>query len=300
MSLFDRLVAEALRNQGELASLQVVVEKELLHHDILREMSAAGLLKNLTFIGGTCLRSCYGSDRLSEDLDFTGGNNFDRRTLAVLGKILVKRLRAKYDLQVVVSEPVRETTNVATWKLKVTTRPQQVNRPVQRIHIDICTVPSYDRQPMMLRNHYGVDMGTSGLIIQAQSREEILADKMVAFALRPNRIMNRDLWDIGWLKRQNILLPFELVAKKVVDRRRKVEEYLGMLEERMLQLENSTGVRKGFVAEMRRFLPPQVVRETVDKEEFWTYLTGLITAECKQIVLNLSDHQGTGFSPHIR
>jgi predicted nucleotidyltransferase component of viral defense system len=49
------------------------VEKELLHHDILREMSMAGLLKNLTFIGGTCLRACYGSSRLSEDLDFTGG-----------------------------------------------------------------------------------------------------------------------------------------------------------------------------------------------------------------------------------
>ena len=37
---------------------------------------------------------------------------------------------------------------------------------------------------MMLRNLYGIDLGTSGLILQAQSREEILADKMVAFAFR--------------------------------------------------------------------------------------------------------------------
>ena len=57
---------------------------------------------------------------------------------------------------------------------------------------------------MMLRNHYGVEMGTSGLILQAQSREEILADKIVALALRPNRIKNRDLWDIVWLKQQGI------------------------------------------------------------------------------------------------
>ncbi len=71
MSLFDRLVAEAMTNQGELAPLQVVVEKELLHHDILREMSRAGLLKQLTFIGGTCMRACYGSNRLSEDLETT-------------------------------------------------------------------------------------------------------------------------------------------------------------------------------------------------------------------------------------
>jgi predicted nucleotidyltransferase component of viral defense system len=69
MSLFDSLVSQALKAQGELAPLRVVVEKELLHHDILREMSAAGLLHSLTFIGGTCLRACYGSNRLSEDLD---------------------------------------------------------------------------------------------------------------------------------------------------------------------------------------------------------------------------------------
>jgi predicted nucleotidyltransferase component of viral defense system len=49
---------------------------------------------------------------------------------------------------------------------------------------------------MMLRNLYGVDLGTSGLILQAQSREEILADKVVALAWRENRIKNRDLWDI--------------------------------------------------------------------------------------------------------
>lgn len=75
MSLFDELVNEALRSRADLSSLRPVVEKELLHHDILREMSAAGLLAGLTFIGGTCLRSCYGSPRLSEDLDFTGGSS---------------------------------------------------------------------------------------------------------------------------------------------------------------------------------------------------------------------------------
>ena len=42
-------------------------------------------------------------------------------------------------------------------------------------------------------------MGTGGLIIQAESKEEIFADKLIAFALRPNRIKYRDLWDIVWL-----------------------------------------------------------------------------------------------------
>ena len=67
MSLFDQLVDEALRARADLASLRPVVEKELLHHDILREMSAAGLLAGLTFMGGTCLRACYGSSGRTGD-----------------------------------------------------------------------------------------------------------------------------------------------------------------------------------------------------------------------------------------
>jgi len=54
-------------------------------------------------------------------------------------------------------------------------------------------------QPMMLLNPYGIDMGTNGLILQAQSHEEIYTDKLLAFAFRPNRIKQRDLWDISWL-----------------------------------------------------------------------------------------------------
>lgn len=134
MSLFDRLVDQALKNQDELAPLRIVVEKELLHHDILREMSTAGLLKDLTFIGGTCLRACYGSSRLSENLDFTGGSKFQRKTLMNLSRVLVKNLQEKYSLQVEVNEPTRETGNVDTWKLKVITRPRQQSLPTQRIH----------------------------------------------------------------------------------------------------------------------------------------------------------------------
>ena len=70
---------------------------------------------------------------------------------------------------------------------------------------------------MMLLNPYAVDMGTSGLIIQAQSREEIYADKLIAFAFRPNRIKYRDLWDISWLHSQAIKPRLELIPHKLKD-----------------------------------------------------------------------------------
>jgi predicted nucleotidyltransferase component of viral defense system len=280
MSLFDRLAAQAMQAMPELSTVKAVVEKELLHHDILREMSAAGLLAGLTFIGGTCLRTCYGSVRLSEDLDFTGGANFTRRTLARLAEVLVDRLEARYGLRVTVSEPMKETLRVDTWKLSVITQPERKDLPAQRIHIDICSIPSHDRRPMMLRNFYGVDLGTSGLILQAESREEILADKIIALAFRPNRIKNRDLWDIAWLKQQGIELPPALIPVKVKDHRHTFAEFRSRLQARLSTFTADPSVRRDFVREMQRFLPAATVRETVEQKSYWDYLTGLVGSEC--------------------
>lgn len=297
MSLFDSLVSKALSNQKEFAPLRVVVEKELLHHDILREMSKAGLLKRLTFIGGTCLRVCYGSNRLSEDLDFTGGHDFNRKQFVDLKSVLVDTLQVKYNLDVEVSEPVKEEGNVDTWKLKVITRPQEKNLARQRIHIDVCAIPSYDRRPMTLRNHYGIEMGTSGLIIQAQSLSEILADKIVAFVLRPNRIKNRDLWDIGWLKQQNISLPLNIIPQKVADHLCSEDDFTELLEQRRYQLLSDPTIRDNFINEMRRFLPPHIVSNTVENRDFWIYLRNLIEAECEKTIQAVNDTgRSTGFT----
>lgn len=296
MNLFDRLVDQALRAQAGLAPLRVVVEKELLHHDILRELAGAGMLHEMTFIGGTCLRACYGSHRLSEDLDFTGGEGFDRAELSALGSLLIERLQAKYDLPVTVSEPIRDTGNVDTWKIRVVTRAEQRDLPAQRINIDICAIPSHDRRPMLLRNPYGVDMGTGGLIIQAQSREEILVDKLAAFTLRPNRLKNRDLWDIGWLRQQSVELPLNLIPKKIADHRYTTTEFLELLSGRKRQLLDDAGLRGNFVREMSRFLPPRVVAETVEQAPFWEWLRDLIAGECARVERFLTgDLQGMPF-----
>jgi predicted nucleotidyltransferase component of viral defense system len=284
MSLFDQLVDEAIREVPQFAPLRVVVEKELLQHDILREMSHAGLLRKLTFIGGTCLRSCYGSPRLSEDLDFTGGADFLRDNLSELSSVLVNRLEVKYGLPISVSDPVREEGNVDTWKLRVVTRPGRKHLPAQRINIDICALPSHDRRPMMLRNHYGVDMGTSGLILQAQSREEILADKIVAFAMRPNRLKNRDLWDIVWLQQQGVILPVDLVLRKIVDRQLDRSMFLSRLKERVELLHTEKGCRDDFLAEMQRFLPTDAVKETLSQEAFWAILVDVVSVEVDKVV----------------
>jgi len=276
VSLFDQLVDTALRTRADLATLRPVVEKELLHHDILREMSEAGLLAGLTFIGGTCLRACYGSQRLSEDLDFTGGSDFKKEDLAELARVLTDRLQTRYGLPVSVSEPVKTGGKVSTWKLTLETRPGQRHLPAQRIHLDICAIPSHDPRPMMLRNLYGIDLGTSGLILQAQSREEILADKLIALAFRENRIKNRDLWDIGWLVQQGVELPAKLIPLKIRDHQHSDTEFATALQERTTALKTQSAYRDDFMKEMRRFLPATAIRDTVEKEPWWSYLTQVI------------------------
>jgi predicted nucleotidyltransferase component of viral defense system len=284
MSLFDRLVDEALKSRADLAVLRPVVEKELLHHDILREMSEAALLAGLVFIGGTCLRACYGSSRLSEDLDFTGGRHFKRSDLAGLASVLTDRLKTRYGLPVSVSEPVKTGGKVSTWKLTVETRPGRKDLPAQRIHLDICAIPSHDPRPMMLRNLYGVDLGTSGLILRAQSREEILADKVIALAFRENRIKNRDLWDIGWLVQQGVELPVGLIPLKVRDHQREVVEFADLLRDRMSGLRTEAPMRKDFIKEMRRFLPAAAIRDTIEKPAYWEYLIQVVDDQVKRAV----------------
>lgn len=298
MGLFNTLVDEAIRNQGELTALRPVVEKEILHHDILRELSHADLLQELTFIGGTCLRACYGSNRLSEDLDFTGGANFKKSQLENLKETLEFRLREKYEVPITVTEPKAEKQgNVDTWKLRVNTQPQRPDMPAQRIHLDICAVPSYQIVPRTIRNHYGINLGTESLIINAQTREEIFADKLVTFAMRPGRLKHRDLWDIAWLTQSGIEPAYELMAPKLADHGESEDTFLMRTDERLELLANDEQQQKDFIFEMSRFIPPDRLNRTVRQDGFWPYLVSTVTEKVRQAQQQFGNAPSQGSGP---
>jgi hypothetical protein len=163
------LVETALARDAGYAALRPVIEKEIFHYDILRELNRAGYLKELVFMGGTCLRKCYGSERLSEDLDFAGGFSFKKQDLEGIGALLKKCLYEKYGFSVDVSDPEKETGNTNTWKIKIITRPERSDFPAQRINIDVCMLPGYDAKPVMLKDCYNIETGASGLILYAES-----------------------------------------------------------------------------------------------------------------------------------
>lgn len=273
MNLFDKTVQSVLENNTQLTTLRPVVEKEILHHDILWELNDAGLLKKLTFIGGTCLRDCYGSQRLSEDLDFSSSFDFNKEDLANFPSELKKNLLKKYGFEVEVSEPKQETGNTNTWKIKILTRPEQKYLPAQRINLDIVLLPSYQWHATMLKNYYGLESGASGLILQAESLTEILVDKLIAFANRPNRVKNRDLWDIFWLSRQNVVLDKDLLLKKLSDRKITFEDFATKYGNRLNEIQ---GGQEAFLSEMKRFLAPSAFDDIFTSPLWWEQLLNLL------------------------
>ena len=135
----------------------------------------------------------------------------------------------------------------------------------------------------MLLNLYGVDMGTQGLILQAQSREEIYADKLLAFALRPNRVKYRDLWDIAWLHGQNIQPRLTLIPQKTKDRNLALSYFVKEFQERNKLLTSSQAMAEEFKQEMRRFIPSDPTKKGQDLDSLWLFIVQLMSDISKQI-----------------
>jgi predicted nucleotidyltransferase component of viral defense system len=280
MTLFDIYVNEILSENIELNVLRPVVEKEILHHEILSVLSGESMLKNLVFMGGTCLRDCYGSQRLSEDLDFAANRDFSKSDFIFLKDKLEDRLKNKYGFTVDVHEPKKDKSDTNTWKIRVDTRPGKPHLPAQKIHIDICSIPALDPVPSLLINHYKGDLGTSSLILQVETREEILSDKYIAMALRPNRLKFRDIWDMVWLERQGIILKLNHITKKLDLRKIDFNDFTNCLEERSLSLNQ---LHKEFLREIGRFLPLHVVKDSLSQKDWWVIACRTISSQVSKI-----------------
>src|SRR3546814_20324088 len=101
---FNDIVEQAMRIPGR-AHMRPVIEKELLHYDMLFALSQAQLLDSLTFQGSTSLRLCHRAPRFSEDLDLAGGIDFDVRQLHDIVRCLDEYLGARSELAVRVQTP---------------------------------------------------------------------------------------------------------------------------------------------------------------------------------------------------
>ena len=148
-----------MRDPG-LDGLRPVVEKELLHHELLFMMERGGFLDDLTFQGGTSLRLCQGAPRFSEDLDFSGGPGFEAERMAGLPDALEKGLAEHCGLDASVTLPkssrrraLSEGVSVSSWRIAIPSPSGGRDLPALRVKLDIDNAPSHTREVRRVTRH---------------------------------------------------------------------------------------------------------------------------------------------------
>ncbi|WP_299267534.1 nucleotidyl transferase AbiEii/AbiGii toxin family protein [uncultured Psychrosphaera sp.] len=283
--MLKHYISQIVAENPDYAGITSVIEKEILHHDIMHILVEQGVLQKLTFIGGTALRLCYNSSRLSEDLDFNAGHDFKHEQLDGLEEEIKKYLSKKYEVDVFVNKPsgLRQG-NTASWNISIERESGRPDIPRQKMHIDVCAIPSFDIVKKPLVNHYGIDVATQGYLIPVQTLDEIMVDKFIALAYRSRRIKPRDLWDIVWLKQQSATMNFELLNKKLGARSKSKNEFEAHLQEQVLKLNSDNEVKADFISEMSRFVPLKIKQRTLDNPDYWPYLQSEVSTLAKQIM----------------
>jgi len=283
--MLNLYIRDILAVNPEYAALTPVIEKEILHHDIMDIMVKQGAMQSLAFIGGTSLRMCFNGSRLSEDLDFNGGHDFQPSDFNGLEIDIQECLQKKYETQVWVNKPHADKQgNTSSWNISIEKEANRPDLPRQKIHIDVCAIPSFDTQNRALINHYNVVVPTEGLLVPVQSLEETLADKFIALAYRARRIKPRDIWDIVWIKQRGIDVSTILIDQKLEARAKTKVDFTQTLRIQVDKLIQDETVRKDFNDEMSRFIPSQIKARTLDNPDYWPYLQSEIKGMSKLIL----------------
>jgi len=278
---FLALVEKAMQTTGR-SHMRPVIEKELLHYDILFALDSAGLLDKLTFQGGTSLRLCYGSLRFSEDLDFAGGYAFKIEHLISMKSCIEQYLGQRYGLEVTVKEPheishepENRNIKISKWQIRIVTHPERRDLPKQMIKIEVRNIAAYTREPRQLKHNYDfLPDGYSDILVMTETLDEILADKLISFVNCDAYVRYRDIWDLHWLKQQSATIKIDLVNQKIKDY--KIEYYPIKVKE-MIERLPAILYGKEFREQMSRFLPMDVQERTLMKEKFYNFLQNEIT-----------------------
>jgi len=280
---FKQLADEAMKELGH-SNMRPVIEKELLHYEILQALSSAGLLNELTFQGGTCLRLCYGSNRYSEDLDFVGGRGFVSTDMKNIQNCIHQWITKKYNLPITVEEPKNlrkapdfDKVHVDVWQIKIETAPERRDLKRQMIKIEIANIEALTKEYMPLLTNYTALPEQSFELYPVQSLQEILCDKLIALVNSTKYIRYRDLWDIAWLANtKNVTYDQKLarlITHKITDYH--IENY-GLLVENFLEHLHEHVMGKEFRDQMTRFLPIQLLEGSFEKRGFLQYLERIV------------------------
>ncbi len=271
----------------EMEALRPAVMKELVHFETLWCLDEAGFLNYLTLHGGTALRLCYGSNRLSEYLDFSAGPGFTGSDMDGISDVVRSHLVDCYGLDVFVREPKPRRRSgslveVDTWQISVVTHPGQPHLPRQKVRIDIATMEVRNREARALQRNYScLPNGFEDMIVPAMGENEILANKLVSLpaSVHQRNIRYRDIWDIAWLAAKGTEVNGEWVVARAAEFG--LDDFVERLD-RMRRILPDHIVGSRFRDEMLRFLPLDRVNRTLDRPDFSSHLIRTVDEQLAQ------------------
>jgi predicted nucleotidyltransferase component of viral defense system len=266
-------IADFMLKHGIPGEMEQNLIKEAIHLHLLSALSDAGVLRHVTFQGGTALRLCYGAERYSEDLDFVCGKagsyldnvEFEQLVRDAL-EVTKKSLHRNFDIdpnRIALKHPSHpmgmiksDSVSVTAWQIVVPVGPTPWS-PKSRVNIEFANVPSYDGVPNVARVRQGL-VQVQDVILMTESANEILADKAVALTAR-KVLKYRDVWDAWYLlNKLNAQADRDLVARKFADYG--TSDVEAKAKQRREDLAKGSTL-KSFLDEMRRFLPAKRIAE---------------------------------------
>ena len=189
-----------------------VVRKEALQIYALAEIYGRPESRALTLQGGTCLRLVYNGVRYSEDLVFVTTLEADqldelltkvRSGLAKMGPFFTGQIETRVQ---------KQSPSLTRWKIYLHAADQ---RDSTSISLEFARYPAYTLQVATLKPTLELP-ALPLVVVRAETRKEIMADKIVALAGRPY-LKGRDVFDLWLLHEQGVQLDWSLVQRKCAD-----------------------------------------------------------------------------------
>jgi len=207
--------------ENMLSRYQLATKDDLTNatHEVMQQIALAGLYRGgffdrAAFYGGTCLRIFYGSQRFSEDLDFSLLQVDEKFALEdyfdtiiaefqALGKDVIITRKSKATQTNVESAFLKENTNI--YDLQFTTEKRI------KIKIEVDTQPPPD-----FSTEYKLLLLPFSFMTRCYSLPDLYAGKMHAFLFRnwQNRVKGRDWYDFEFYVRNDIALNFSHLQKR--------------------------------------------------------------------------------------
>ncbi len=203
MSLFNQMLAAyTIKTEDD----QINASREIMQKIALAGLYRGGFFNKAAFYGGTCLRLIHGSERFSEDMDFSLLEGVDDFNISDYFKNVIDEFSLAGKEVVIEKKKKSLKSQIESAFLKEGTEIYDLSFSTQRkikIKIEVDTKPpgSFDTEYKLLLQPFA-------FMVRCFTLPSLFAGKMHALLFRTwrNRVKGRDWYDLVWYVQKGISL----------------------------------------------------------------------------------------------